>query len=160
MGYSYGMGSFWIHLVVQLFSPTFWALKNMRWEEDLYKYMVKMFYSRVEIKWVLNSWKEWAWIWEDGSQHSVEKYAKAEVTGYFHYRSCRDVSGKFILNTWSAQQDFKRAFIKLNLSHEQNFRNDGTEKDFYDQKALFVLWNRDDFYEIKQQVILPGFKQY
>ena len=89
--------------------------------------MVKMFYSRVEIKWVLNSWKEWAWIWEDGSQHSVEKYAKTEVTGYFHYWSCRDVSGKFILNTWSAQQDIKRAFIKLNLSHEQNFRNDGTE---------------------------------
>ncbi len=77
----------------------------------------------------------------------------------FVYRSWRDISGLFRLDTSEAAKDESMAFVKLELSTDITFSNDGTADDFNEARERFKAANRRDrFQDYSESFTIEGFK--
>eukprot|EP01022_Parablepharisma_sp_SALTPOND_P013508 TRINITY_DN1812_c0_g1_i1.p1 TRINITY_DN1812_c0_g1~~TRINITY_DN1812_c0_g1_i1.p1 ORF type:complete len:426 (-),score=15.19 TRINITY_DN1812_c0_g1_i1:112-1266(-) len=65
----------------------------------------------------------------------------------FTYRSWRDISGIFQLDTSQAAEDENLAYVKLALDKKVSFANDGSGEDFAQARDLFKALNRRDLYQ-------------
>jgi len=72
----------------------------------------------------------------------------------FNYKSCRDVSGKLILNSLCC---FQKSYVLLNVSYEIGFADNETLSDYYKEKEKLINENKNKYkhhYEINEQKYL------
>eukprot|EP01022_Parablepharisma_sp_SALTPOND_P008704 TRINITY_DN136732_c0_g1_i1.p1 TRINITY_DN136732_c0_g1~~TRINITY_DN136732_c0_g1_i1.p1 ORF type:complete len:346 (+),score=5.80 TRINITY_DN136732_c0_g1_i1:113-1039(+) len=162
-------GIFYVaYLISALLAPTFRYFLNPTTGADIYGYMQKIFYSPINLSMFVQCWHNQTTFHEEkdsqGRTHTVTKTVRVNThsaSENFHYKSWRDVSGRFILDTSGAMRSQQRAFIRVHLGLRLELANDGTKVDFEQQKASFINRNRlDQYQDYHERVTMENFNKY
>lgn len=143
-----------LYIVFEFVSSTFSYLGHLTTVGDIYSYMQKMFYTPVDILMSVECYhfRTEYYTEKDKDGKTVEKTREVRVTTHcasehVFYRSWRDISGSFILDTSEAMQKEEKTYMKLHLSLDVQYASDGTEQDYINQRESFKARNRRDTYQ-------------
>lgn len=90
--------------------------------------------------------------------HTVRVYTHSASQG-FAYRSWRDISGTFRLDLSAFDKGERIAYVKLHLTPEVTFSNDGSGEDFAVARSQFVAVNRRDVHQsYTEQLTVDGLR--
>jgi hypothetical protein len=115
-----------IYIINSCCSTTYEYLKHTILNQSIQEYMKKIFKSNIEIKFFAKNYHTETEInlLKKQKMKEVKKITSQEEE-IFHYKSCRDTSGVFELQTKGSS----KTFLKLHLEKIIEFNNDGSESD-------------------------------
>ncbi len=149
-------------------SDSYAYLSNQSHCNNIYNYMSSLFYKPAFIDFYIECYHfETRIEYRRRSDKASIRTRNVRVNTYdesysFKYMTWRDVSGPFYLNTDEYKKHQGRVLVKLKLSLDIEFANDGTVSDFEAQKKYFVNRNkhRDTNYDFSQSNRVDGFNEY
>ena len=158
---------YFIYLILEFSSPSSKYLFNKKSIKGTHELMAKYFRTPPEIYWTCESY-HYRTVYHEttNAQGEVERYTTEErvvtnsIDGTMKYYSARDVSGPFILKCNNKLIE-KNYFIKLQISQNIDFADDGTIVDYQRQKSDFIFrGSTDQYHDFDEKRYIPGVKEY
>ena len=158
---------YFFYLIIEFRSPSSRYLFSKNSIKGIHEIMAKYFRTPPVIYWSCESYHyENRYYERTNSQGEVEHYTTEEKvitqsgTGTMKYCSTRDVSGPLILKCDNKLLE-KKYFIKLKISQNIDFADDGTIADYERQKEAFInKYNRDSYYDFDEKRYIPKINKY
>ncbi len=170
---------YFIHIVVQLGSKTFFFLlnkHNSHTPQTIHTYMKMLFKSPINILFKIQCYhyekvkdkkpKENKESQDDKTSKEKQKTQTKKIVSFegsqsFFYNSWRDISGVFLLDSAEILRS-KKAYIKLHLGMDYNCFDDITLADLNSQRNIFFNENkwRDKEYETSTSLQMNNFSEY
>ena len=98
---------------------------------------------------------------EEGDKIAHTRVETHRASEPFSYISWRDISGNYVLDTSRAMMNQNQAFVKLNLTMDLQFAQDGTLYDYENQKQILISRNRYDSYQdYTESIVMDGFNEH
>jgi hypothetical protein len=143
-----------LYLVAEFYSPNFRAMMNQKQAADAYEFMERVFRERPQWDLHVECYHNTTVIERSTNSQGrtkTRRHSKRVVTHTAHepvaFRSWRDVSGHFILNSGEAMANVEIPYVRLSLKLEFEWAADGSEGDFTAQSTRFKDYNRRDVHQ-------------
>lgn len=140
-----------LYFIVEMCSPTYTFLRRKK-KLNINEQMIKIFNARPTyyFKFKKNN------ISEEDNSNFPPKY-------YFHYYSCRDVSGLFVLNA-NKKNINKKSYIMLEIIKEIRFAQDNSRSDYEKEKQKFIDEKKvninNKHFKYKEEIIIDDIEKY
>ena len=142
-----------IYIIIEFCSPMCKYLCRKTNNSGLKQLLGDLFNLAPVFKWMLSLWNTYR------TKTVTKKVVTHRETVHFAYKSCKDISGKLVLN-YDRKQEFGKAYVKLDLNNSINFDFNDTQSNYNLFKKNFYNRNRkrDAHMDFNESKSLHGFQ--
>jgi hypothetical protein len=158
-----------IYMICSFYSKTCTYLRNQHKTETIHHYMIEQFKKKPIVTFSVKCYhfETKTYTTNDGSGNMIAYAQQIRVDTFteqqeFTYKSHRDTSGVFLLNTSHIIGDPRKYYIKLHLYLNISQSNDGTLDDYIRERNIFFEKHRmrDLNLETFENKTIEGFQEH